>query len=64
MMRPSPGGRGAMADSTMQIRVKRISYEAENINSYELVAPDGGDLAAFTAGSHVDVHLPDGMIRS
>ena len=64
MMRPLPSGRGAMADSTMQIRVKRISYEAENINSYELVAPDGGDLAAFTAGSHVDVHLPDGMIRS
>ena len=48
----------------MQVRVKRICYEAESINSYELVAPGGGDLAAFTAGSHIDLHLANGMIRS
>jgi len=53
-----------MADSMMQVRVKRISFEAENINSYELVAPGGGDLAPFTAGSHIDLHLSNGMIRS
>ncbi|WP_454621218.1 PDR/VanB family oxidoreductase [Bradyrhizobium cenepequi] len=44
--------------------MRRISYEAERINSYELVAPGGGDLAAFTAGSHIDLHLLNGMIRS
>src|SRR5216684_504316 len=55
---------GPMADGTMQVRVKRISYEAENINSYELVAPGGGDLEPFAAGSHIDLHLPNGMIRS
>ena len=48
----------------MQVRVKRISYEAESINSYELVAPAGGNLFPFTAGSHVDLHLSNGMIRS
>ena len=48
----------------MQVRVKRISFEAEGINSYELVALAGGDLAPFTAGCHVDLHLPNGMIRS
>jgi len=53
-----------MADSMMQVRVKRISYEAENINSYELVAHTGGDLVPFTAGCHIDLHLPNGMIRS
>ena len=52
------------ADGLMQVRLKRISFEAESINSYELVAPGGGDLAPFTAGSHVDLHLPNGMIRS
>ena len=26
--------------------------------------PTGGDLAPFTAGSHIDLHLPNGMIRS
>jgi vanillate O-demethylase ferredoxin subunit len=48
----------------MQVRVKRISYEAESINSYELAAPSGGDLAPFTAGSHIDLYLSNGMIRS
>jgi tetrachlorobenzoquinone reductase len=53
-----------MADGMMQVRVKRISFEAETIHSYELVAPGGGDLPAFTAGCHIDLHLPNGMIRS
>jgi tetrachlorobenzoquinone reductase len=53
-----------MHDSLMQVRVKRISFEADNINSYELVNPAGGDLSSFTAGSHIDLHLPNGMIRS
>ena len=53
-----------MSDSVMQVRVKRISFEADDINSYELVNPDGSDLAPFTAGSHIDLHLPNGMIRS
>jgi len=52
------------AEGMMQVRVKRISYEAETINSYELVRPCGRDLVAFTAGSHIDLHLPNGMIRS
>jgi tetrachlorobenzoquinone reductase len=55
---------GRMADGNMQVRVKRISYEAENINSYELMARAGGDLVPFTAGCHIDLHLPSGMIRS
>ena len=41
-----------MAGDLQELRVKRISYEAESINSYELVLPPGGDLAPFTAGSH------------
>jgi len=53
-----------MADGMMQVRVKRISFEAETIHSYELVAPGGGDLPVFTAGCHIDLHLPNRMIRS
>src|ERR1700747_1130428 len=53
-----------MPESIVQVRVKRITYEAENINSYELVDPAGGDLVPFTAGSHIDLHLSNGMIRS
>ncbi|SFJ31238.1 PDR/VanB family oxidoreductase [Bradyrhizobium sp. cf659] len=53
-----------MIDDTLELRVKRISYEADRINSYELAAPDGRDLVPFTAGAHIDLHLPNGMIRS
>ncbi|MDD1530437.1 oxidoreductase [Bradyrhizobium sp. WBOS7] len=53
-----------MAGDLQELRVKRISYEAESINSYELVPPAGGDLGPFTAGSHIDLHLKNGMIRS
>jgi tetrachlorobenzoquinone reductase len=53
-----------MANDLRELRVKRISYETESINSYELVLPAGGDLAPFTAGSHIDLHLKNGMIRS
>lgn len=48
----------------MQVRVKRISYEAEGINSYEFVALGDSDLTHFTAGSHIDLHLSNGLIRS
>jgi tetrachlorobenzoquinone reductase len=53
-----------MAESVVELRVRRICYEAERINSYELVSPTGADLAPFTAGGHVDLHLSNGMIRS
>ncbi|MGJ4943563.1 PDR/VanB family oxidoreductase [Bradyrhizobium sp. HKCCYLS1011] len=53
-----------MADPIIELRVKRITYEAENINSYELVAPDGAELPPFTAGAHIDLHLSSGLIRS
>jgi ferredoxin-NADP reductase len=53
-----------MTGNILEVRVKRISYEAESIISYELVAPGGGQLVPFTAGSHIDLHLPNGMIRS
>jgi vanillate O-demethylase ferredoxin subunit len=50
-------------ESLQQVRLKRISFEAETVNSYELVAVEG-DLIPFTAGSHIDLHLSNGMIRS
>jgi vanillate O-demethylase ferredoxin subunit len=54
----------SMPENTLKVRVKRISYEVDKINSYELVAPDAAELPAFTAGGHIDLHLSNGMIRS
>ena len=54
-----------MADSRaeLQVRVARRTLEAEGICGLELVAADGMPLPAFAAGSHVDVHLPGGIVR-
>jgi vanillate O-demethylase ferredoxin subunit len=48
----------------LQLRVKATTWEAPNILSYDLRAPDGRELPPFTAGAHVDIHLGNGLIRS
>jgi vanillate O-demethylase ferredoxin subunit len=47
----------------LDVVVARKRREAIDIVSYELVRRDGGELPAFTAGAHVDVHLPGGLVR-
>jgi len=37
--------------------------EAQDICSFELAALDGSLLPPFSAGAHIDVHLPDGQVR-
>lgn len=48
---------------TIPVRVARKRQEALDICTFELVAEDGSPLPGFSAGSHVDVHLPGGLIR-
>jgi vanillate O-demethylase ferredoxin subunit len=48
----------------ISVRVKSIAFEAEQINSYVLKPVAGQLLPAFTAGSHIDLHLANGMIRN
>lgn len=52
-------GKGnTVRNDTLRVRVARITREAEDIQSYELVAEDGGALPSFEAGAHVDVRIP------
>ena len=46
-----------------QVKVLRRREEAQDIASFELVRADGGALPPFSAGSHIDVHLPIGLVR-
>jgi vanillate O-demethylase ferredoxin subunit len=48
---------------TLQVRVARKAVEAQDIVTLELVATNGQALPAFSAGSHVDVQLPNGITR-
>jgi vanillate O-demethylase ferredoxin subunit len=52
-----------MSGTTLTVKVNKITQEAEDIRAYELVDPEGRLLPMFTAGSHVDVELPNGLMR-
>lgn len=47
----------------LAVQIKSISREARDVLCLELVAADGSELPQFEAGSHIDVHLPNGLIR-
>lgn len=45
------------------VKVRCIENQAAGINTFELVDPEGRELPPFTAGAHVDLHLPGGFVR-
>lgn len=47
----------------MLLRVNKITSETDCIKTFELVDPEGLDLPLFSAGSHVDITLPNGQLR-
>lgn len=52
-----------MSTETRTLRVAAVNREALEINSYELVDPGGVALTPFSAGAHLDVHVPGGFLR-
>ncbi|MGL1166888.1 hypothetical protein ACSTLJ_00030, partial [Vibrio parahaemolyticus] len=54
-----------MADSdTLELRLRALRWEADGILSIELAAPDNRILPVWDVGAHVDLHLPNGIVRS
>jgi len=47
----------------LQVVVSSKKREAQDVCTFALVSADGQALPRFTAGSHVDVHLPQGLSR-
>ena len=59
------GGTGGAAGGRrpqLQVRVARKWLCAEGITAFELV-PVTGELPSFQPGAHLDVHLPNGLVR-
>ena len=52
-----------MNPASLNVRVERKTQEAVDICTFELVDTSGKPLPAFSAGSHVDVTLPNGLTR-
>lgn len=51
-------------DGVLEVFVASVKAEAAGINSWEFRLSGGGDLPPFTAGSHIDLHLSNGLVRS
>lgn len=49
--------------ATLQVKVVARTLEAEDIAGFELAAVDGQPLPPFSAGSHIDVYIRDGLTR-
>ena len=52
-----------MSTAQRSVRITHKTMEAVDICSFELADPQGSALPAFAAGSHIDVHLPGGLVR-
>jgi tetrachlorobenzoquinone reductase len=50
--------------SVLKLRVASFIRETDTITAIELRSPDGELLPPFEAGSHIDLHLPSGLMRS
>jgi len=48
---------------TCAVVVRKIKEEAQGIRSFEFARPDGTELPPFSAGAHVEVHLPGDFVR-
>lgn len=49
---------------TTTMRVYRMEWAAAGVLSLELRRPDGADLPAYEPGAHIDLILPNGLVRS
>lgn len=53
-----------MSNSLISVRVQAMRFEAKGIVSVELVTMDDATLPPFEPGSHIDLHLSNGIVRS
>ncbi len=53
-----------MAETRLQAWVHTLRHEAQDTLSVELRPVGGGEFPPFEAGAHIDLHLPNGMVRS
>ena len=52
-----------MLGRMMDMRLTAILYGGDGTNLFEFRPAEGGEVPAFTAGAHVDLLLPNGMVR-
>jgi tetrachlorobenzoquinone reductase len=58
-----PAALTAVAAPQIDVRLVGIRYAARDTHLFELERPDGGKLPAAQLGAHIDLSLPNGLIR-
>jgi tetrachlorobenzoquinone reductase len=56
-------GATVSAPATLAVNVADVRAEARDVVTLELRAPGGGPLPPFEPGAHLDLHLPNGLVR-
>jgi tetrachlorobenzoquinone reductase len=51
------------AEALIEMRLSVIRYAARDTNIYELEPTDSRPLPAYGPGAHIDLHLPNGLVR-
>ena len=52
------------SDELIDVRLTAIRYAARDTNLYEFRHVDGKSLPEYEPGAHVDLHLPNGLVRN
>lgn len=58
-----PTALAAAAEPTHHLLVRTMTWVVPGVVALTLEAPDGAALPQWTPGAHIDVHLPNGVVR-
>jgi tetrachlorobenzoquinone reductase len=59
----TPMPEGVRSPSLIEVRLTDIEAVARDTNVYTFRRPDGGRLPPYAPGAHIDIHLPNGLVR-
>jgi tetrachlorobenzoquinone reductase len=51
-------------DALIEVRLTAIRYAARDTSLFEFRRPDGAPLPPYEPGAHIDLHLPNGLLRN
>jgi len=60
---PPAGATPSAASHLIEARLSEILPAARDTNLYRFVRTDGAALPAYQPGAHIDLHLPNGLVR-
>jgi ferredoxin-NADP reductase len=59
----TPAAETARAAGLIEVQLTDVESVARDTNIYTFRRPDGGRLPPYQPGAHIDIHLPNGLIR-